>query len=134
MTMSILTSCYPSADWDMADYKKLQLYAEEALDNPDAPIDCVVAAGVGDRVDDFVDGEWHLVQGIRKHVVEGGVLKKFSGHAFLVLRIGDVLHVLEATSRKDASGQMIGPRYKTTTKAELEKQYPKALYLAVLRN
>ena len=133
MTMSLLTSVYPSAPWSSASYKKLQLYAEDVLDNPDSPIDCVVAVGVGIRADSFVDGEWHLVQGIRKHTVVDGILTSFSGHAFLVQRIGDVLYVLEATSIKDSSGQQIGPRYKETTEDELRQRYPKALYIAVLR-
>ena len=133
MTMSILTSIYPSAPWDTTAYKQLQLYAEEVLENPDSPVDCVVAVGVGTRVDSFVDGEWHLVQGIRKHTVVDGVLTSFSGHAFLVERRGDVLHVLEATSIKDSSGQQIGPRYKITTEADLRDRYPKALYIAVLK-
>lgn len=133
MTMSILTACYPSALWTTAHYKKLQLYAEEVLDNPDAPIDAVVAVGVGVRVEGFVDGEWHLVQGIRKHKVVDGKLVSFSGHAFLVQRIGDVLHILEATSLKDSRGVQIGPRYKLSSETELRKRYPKALYIAVLK-
>lgn len=134
MTMSILTSVYPSAPWNEASYKKLQIYAEEALDNPDSPIDAAEAVGVGIRVAAFADGRWHLVQGIRKHVVEDGRLTAFSGHAFLVLRVGDLLHVLEATSLPDSSGQKIGPRYKIVTEKQLREQYPKALYLAVLQD
>lgn len=127
MTMSIITSCFPDANWTLYSYEQLQLYAEHVQDSPDSPIAAVEEAGVAHGVVMFEENEWHLVQGIRELVVTDDKLTKFSGHAFLVLKKNGRLIVLEATSRGG-----VGPRYRPTTLAELEREYPHSLFIAVL--
>jgi hypothetical protein len=122
LTASLLTSVYPDAPWTMREYGDLQVF-KDRLDagQTDSPIRAVERMGIGKRVDKPTEGKWHLVQGWRS-------LDPPRGHAFLVLAFDDVnLQVLEATSRRS-----IGPRYKTTTLAELQREYSKALHWAAL--
>ena len=132
LTMSILTSVYPNADWERDDYGQLQVYAEHIQDNPDSPVDAVVEVGVGDRVDILVPGKWHLFQGWR--TIDHSK-PRYSGHAFLVLadHNGNVDQILEATSRKYSNGRMIGPRYKKVSLEALKQEYKAGIYMAVLK-
>ena len=128
MTVSLLTSVYPNAPWSQEDYGDLQVYADRLPGQPGSPIDAVERAGVGERVDALVPGRWHLVQGWRTFEPS---IPRYSGHAFLVLAgdDGDIDQLLEATSLSN-----IGPRYKEITFAQLQKDYSKGLYMAVLNS
>lgn len=126
MTTSILTSIYPSAPWNSQDYGDLQVFADRLPNDPDSPINAVERAGVGQRVQSLVPGQWHLVQGWRTFDPS---TPRYSGHAFLVLADdnGDIDQLLEATSIDN-----IGPRYKSISFAALQDDYDEGLYLAVL--
>ena len=119
MTVSLLTSIFPSAPWSREEYGDLQVFKGK---QPDSPIRAVVRMGVGEAVDTLVDGSWHLVQGWRR------LGESPSGHAFLVLKKGDVVTVLEASSRENN----VGPRYRETTVSRLRGEYPAAFLIAEL--
>lgn len=125
LTASLLTSVFPDAPWTLREYADLQVYADRLPGAPDAPIRAVVRMGIG-KSSDGIPGEWHLVQGWRTFDPK---TPRYSGHAFLVLMddTGDGILVLEATSRRN-----IGPRYRRTTWADLEREYSAGLYIAVL--
>lgn len=133
LTTSILMRIYPDAGWTQDDYARMQVF-DGAI--PDSPIYAVVSRGVGERLSrrddpsgrlsEFRPEAWHLVQGWR--VLPGGPGKP-SGHAFLVYDRGNgVLDVLESSS-----ASLVGPRWRTTTAAELRQRYPAALFVAALR-
>ena len=131
LTTSILTTAYPKNPWTLEDYGDLQVFADR-LPATDSPIRAVVRVGVGERVQRFIQNRWHLVQGVSV-TPKPNDFSTFRGHAFLVRALPDgALLVCEATSRKDATGKRIGPRYRTTTLADLQQQYPADLHLAVL--
>jgi hypothetical protein len=121
LTASILTSVYPDAPWTLQEYGDLQCF-KDRLDAGtwDSPVRAAERMDIGLRVAKLVPGEWHLVQGWRSHDPP-------NGHAFLVLAGEGSLQVLEATSRRS-----IGPRYKTTTLAELKREYSAGLHWARL--
>lgn len=132
LTCSLITSVRPDVGWTVEDYGDLQVYADRLPDRPDSPIQAVVQQGIAERVDGPVARRWCLVQGVRELTVENGALASFSGHAFMVRRDGTTLTVIEATSRKDADGLPIGPRYRQTTREDLVQEYKYALYWALL--
>lgn len=125
LTTSLLTSVWPTRPWGLLEYGDLQVFGNR-LPSTDSPVRAVVRVGVGVAVTTWACGEWYLVQGVRRGPEDPA---GFSGHAFLVLCLGEgVLQVLEATSR---SG--LGPRYRDTTPEALAAEYPAALHLARLQ-
>lgn len=131
MTTSILTSVAPTKPWTLQEYGDLQVFADR-LPATDSPVVAVVRMGLGAVADGFRSGEWYLVQGVRVAPEEDNH-GTFRGHAFLVLVLDDGrLLILEATSRRGADGEQIGPRYRITTADDLRAEYPAALHLAQL--
>lgn len=124
LTTSIITSVYPDVPWSLTEYAELQVF-DDQLPATDTPVKAVERMGIGRIVSVFQQGEWHLVQGVRRMPSHA---RGFSGHAFLVNALeGGGLEVIEATSRSN-----IGPRYRRTTSQKLHDEYPAALHIAVL--
>lgn len=122
LTSSVLTASFPTNPWTLREYGDLQVFADRLLDNPDSPIQAVERVGVGSRVSDFVEGLWHLVQGLRSK-------EPYRGHAILVRAFADGnLRVLEASSREGG----IGPRWRWTDRAGLDVDFPADMFIAAL--
>lgn len=119
LTASVVMRAYPEAPWDQWSYQAMQVMDADEIDSP---IEAVVRAGVGERVDALTAEAWHLAQGWRS-------LAPLSGHAVIVYDRGTgVLDVLESTSREGRRG----PRWRTATWTGLRAEYPAQLYLARL--
>ena len=126
LTCSLLTSVCPDVPWGVQEYGDLQVYADRLPDEPDAPVQAVARMGIGFVAQGLTPGQWHLVQGWRTFDPQ---TPRYSGHAFLVLAddTGDGIEVLEATSLGG-----VGPRYRSTSWAELVSDYSAGIYVATL--
>lgn len=123
LTTSLLTAVFPSAPWTVQEYGDLQVFADR-LPATDSPVQAVQRMQIGAIVNGFVDGRWHVVQGVRRGPDHN---RGFSGHALLARSDGARVQVIESTSLSNH-----GPRYRLTTAAELWNEFPSALHLAAL--
>jgi len=124
LTASLVTAAYPGGRWTAETYGMLQVF-RELLPATDTPVQAVEIAGVGGRSGVFVEGEWHLVQGVRRRAEHG-----FSGHAILAQAFpGGALMVVEAWGNKDGGP---GPRIRWTDLGGLQREFPAAVHIAVL--
>ncbi len=120
LTASILTAAYPQVGWTTDDYRDIQLARTPFV--ADAPIRAVERLHIGRRVEDWVIGSFHLVQGWRS-------LSPPDGHALLVHALADGrLAVVESTSRTDAIGP--GVRVSIVTREVFAARYS-TIYRAV---
>jgi hypothetical protein len=120
MTAWLLYEVYRGG-WEHRDYGDLQVFADRLPAHPDAPILAVERRGVGVRVDALDQDGWHLVQGWWRRSPPGG-------HALIAEVRGSAVRVLESTSLG-----LLGPRWRTTTEAELRSRFAAGIHFARLR-
>lgn len=124
-TAYVLATAYPGGAWTRGRYRELQIMDPSRLWSP---LDAVELAGIGSRVPGPVPGTWALCQAWGDARLDDGDGVE-DGHSRLVQvgPDGDALLVFESTSRGG-----IGPRWSTTSYAELVARYPGGVRLAAL--
>lgn len=115
-TAASLIGAFPSASWSRESYGRLQVFDAGKLDSPIAEVERV---GVGRRVDEFISGRWHLLQGWKETISP-------RGHALFVHRGERGLVLAHASSRLNRVG------FEPTTEALLDRMFPARRFVAVL--
>ena len=96
----LLFGAYPDAEWTEQAYKQLMVWRAE---EPWSALEPPVEFGLGKRVPNPVDGEWHLAQSWSTNK---------SGHTYLFFADGNDLYILE-------SNVGVGPQWRLTSWHEL---------------